>query len=133
MNRIDYTLWLVKQITGVILSFRLVNILLLAVSAFIIIWSFIKQKKKLARESIQLLYPFLILLAILASGVIFEKNNNFSFAPVLLLIAQIIYCSYLTYKMKKIRLFSAVISLWYVWLSFWISFVAMLSITGEWL
>ncbi|MDD3295897.1 MAG: hypothetical protein PHU64_00880 [Candidatus Omnitrophica bacterium] len=133
MNRIDYTFWLAKQIMSVLLSFRLVNILLLAVSIFAIIWPFIKQKKKLVRKNIQLLYPFLILLAILALGVIFEKNNKFSFAPVLLLIIQIAYCSYLVYRMKGLRLFSAVISLWYIWLSFWVFFVAMLSITGEWL
>lgn len=128
-----YSIWMVEQAFSGLLYLWPVTILLLTASTVGLIVALIKYPQKFRKTVALNLLPLLGTMAILASGAIFEKDEEFVFVPYLGGLLVIVLIGVAIFKQRNFLYAALPISAFLVWVSFWFWLVSVMSIIGDWM
>ena len=142
MDTASYFLWLGEQtLSGVRYSW-FVALTLAAVLSVVVIINNPYKKRPVQLQAILVWAPFLLSVAILAVGAMFRHDYTQTpmkpsvwpeYTVIALFLAHLPIAGYFLYSMTKFRWFATTVSSLQIYLSFWASFVASMSVTGDWL
>jgi hypothetical protein len=139
MNSGRYFFWLIEQAFDGFLYAWPVS---LAVTAIFIIALFFNNpfsKKNYRKSRLLVFAPFLITVAILFVGTIMrhEGVNSPSIWPQYVVFALALLhlplAAFLIYYFKNFRWFEVCANVFQMWCSWWVYFVALMSVSGDWL
>jgi hypothetical protein len=133
MNTISYMGWLLVQAWDGLFYIWPVSTVLLALIVVTLAHTGLNREAALRRHFWYGLLPLGGILSILLAGAICAENPAMTIWPDMGMVFTLLLAGAALYKSKDIWPLSASLCSFLVWFSFWCWFVAVMSITGDWM
>lgn len=125
--------WMASQAAGGLRYKFPVTLLLVSLTAFALVLDLYCKRLRPNERLCYLLLPAAGIPITLLTGTLFEEQPLLSFLPVVCLVLGIVLAAVAVVGLRPAWMTSIMVSLCFLWYSYWCCFVAGMSITGDWL
>lgn len=134
MSKIEFFVWLAGQSLHAFVFFGwpFVSPALLVLLCVVLGFDIHNRRPRAADFAFSLL-PLLGTVAILASGVVFQKMPEYHIAPLVGLALCLVLCVTVIVKLRRMRATALMVSVLILWFSLWCVLMAAMAISDDWL